>query len=565
MPPWFKRSLPWLAAALSGLLCALAFPRWNLPALAWLWQWPLLAVLWLGPALSRRKAFALGCASVGSFFLVSLSWLWELGRTVENVWAGLAAWTLLPLYLSLYGGAWAMVAATAGRWRPPLPPASAGPAEGWLSRALSANLPGLKAAFINAAAWVALEWLRGIVFTGFGWNGLGVSQYRTTVLIQIADITGVAGLSFLLIFVGQVGFITVARFIREMRDRRLRRPHLDFAAAMSLLVFTFLYGVTRLMEPRGETVPLRTMVVQLAIPIDHPYTRESLERVYEDYHDLTATFATLGEGVDLVVWPESAVPGDFHSPGIQRKLDLTLAQGNFHLLTGADVHVIGTGADYNCMVLMKDRAAEGQIHEKRHLVPFGEYIPLRGSFPLFAWATGSMIPSDFAAGTSTTPLQMTDPRIGIIPLICFEDTMGRLARDFVRPGPQLMVNATNGAWFWDSANMEQHLANAVFRTVELRRPMVRAGNTGVSCFIDERGHLLSEGGVDRIRDPDGTSTFVRGTLTQTVAVPLNGRLTFYARHGERFAQACALAALLALALHGWESRRKRTPEAGNKS
>lgn len=143
--------------------------------------------------------------------------------------------------------------------------------------------------------------------------------------------------------------------------------------------------------------------------------------------------------------------------------------------------------------------------------------------------------------------------------------MGRLARDFVRPGPQLMVNATNGAWFWDSANMEQHLANAVFRTVELRRPMVRAGNTGVSCFIDERGHLLSEGGVDRIRDPDGTSTFVRGTLTQTVAVPLNGRLTFYARHGERFAQACALAALLALALHGWESRRKRTPEAGNKS
>ncbi|MGD9747038.1 MAG: apolipoprotein N-acyltransferase [Verrucomicrobiales bacterium] len=554
MPPFFKRHWPILAAILSGVLCGLAFPLWNVSALAWLWQWPLLAALWLAPPVTRRRAFGLGFLMSYAFFLTSLWWLHELGRTAGSLWAGLAAWTLLPLYLALYGGVWAVVVATAGRWRP-VEATSSGERRHWLSGLVTASLPGLFAAGLNAATWTGLEWLRGVAFSGFGWNSLGVSQYRSPVFIQIADFTGVAGVSFLLLFAGQIGFLTVVRLIREMRDRRLMRPHLDFTLAMALVMITVLYGIARLTpRPDEKTVPVRTLIVQLATPIDLPVTRETLEKIYEDYHDLTSAFCGLGGGVDLVVWPESALPGQFYQRGLQERIDLTLAQGNFHLLTGGDIHEMGTGEDYNCLILMHRRAIEGQIHRKRHLVPFGEYIPLRESFPLFAWVTGSMVPSDFSAGTNSEPLRMEDSPVSLIPLICFEDTMGELARDFVRPEPQIIVNGTNGAWFWESANMEQHLANAIFRAVELRRPMVRAANTGVSCFIDQRGRLIDQGGIDRIEDPDTGSTFTRGTLTQTLDVPLAGEITFYAAHGELFGKLCGVSALLVLA-GGWLRRK----------
>jgi apolipoprotein N-acyltransferase len=123
--------------------------------------------------------------------------------------------------------------------------------------------------------------------------------------------------------------------------------------------------------------------------------------------------------------------------------------------------------------------------------------------------------------------------VQVAPLICFEDTIGDLARQFVLRGANLLVDITNDAWFLRSAGSRQHLANAIFRCVETRRPMARAANTGVTCFVNEFGRV-----TQMLQDERG-STFAEGVLTGEIKIPMERELTFYTRHGELFAKMCA--------------------------
>ena len=164
-------------------------------------------------------------------------------------------------------------------------------------------------------------------------------------------------------------------------------------------------------------------------------------------------------------------------------------------------------------------------------MPFGEYLPLR-NVPGMELLLGGVIQGDFAAGKSTEPMILARPDgVQIIPLVCFEDTIGRLARKFVRDAPQLIVNMTNDGWFLQSEENEVHLANAKFRCVELRRPMARACNTGVTCFVDALGRI---GKHDTLRDPKTGSYFLKGALPKEIFLPKNPIMTFYARHGDVF-------------------------------
>jgi len=175
-----------------------------------------------------------------------------------------------------------------------------------------------------------------------------------------------------------------------------------------------------------------------------------------------------------------------------------------------------------------------QVYRKIHLVPFGEYIPLRHSFPLFAAIASTWVPGDFMPGNEHTVFTLTDSDVHVAPLICFEDTVGDLVRHFVSNGANILVDITNDGWFLHSFGSHQHLANAIFRCVENRRPMVRAANTGVTCFVNEFGR------VTQLLQDDTGSTFNEGALTGEVQVPQNGELTFYARHGEWFAESCSV-------------------------
>src|SRR6202040_732374 len=181
-------------------------------------------------------------------------------------------------------------------------------------------------------------------------------------------------------------------------------------------------------------------------------------------------------------------------------------------------------------------------------VPFGEYIPLRYSFPPFAAIAGIWVPGDFAAGTTYTVFDLTNGQAKVAPLICFENTVADLVRRFVVDGANLLVDVTNDGWFLHSSGSGQHLANAIFRCVENRRPMIRAANTGVTCFVNEFGH------VTQILQDDTGNTFSEGVLTGEINVPQDGYLTFYAQHGEWFAKLCVV--VTAIAILGALIRRK---------
>ena len=187
---------------------------------------------------------------------------------------------------------------------------------------------------------------------------------------------------------------------------------------------------------------------------------------------------------------------------------------------------------YNAAVLVSAADQQMQVYRKLHLVPFGEYIPLRKSFPLFAAVAGKWVPGDFDRGHDYTVFQLANENVRIAPLICFEDTIGELTRQFVRRGANLLVNVTNDGWFLHSAGSRQHLANAIFRCVETRRPMVRAANTGVTCFVNEFGRV-----TQMLQDETG-STLTEGVLAGDVTVPTTGGSPFMSSMVNGF-QSCA--------------------------
>jgi len=194
------------------------------------------------------------------------------------------------------------------------------------------------------------------------------------------------------------------------------------------------------------------------------------------------------------------------------------------------------------------------LHHKIHLVPFGEYVPLREEFPLLAKIVGNLVPDDFDPGKEFTLLEMESKPVKLGPLVCFEDTLGDLARCFASLGAQAFVVVTNDGWFNESAGSLQHLRNALFRCVENNLPMIRVANTGVTCAIDRHGVVR-----EVLRSPSG-STFEPGILFSKISVPQTPAPTLYARYGEIFSISClVLSAIVAGISLIRLSRRKISP------
>jgi len=507
------RFWPWLAAVVSGLLLVLCFPRFSQGWLCWIALTPLIAAVWFGKNGGIKRAALLGYITGLVFFWGVFSWL----TTVTG-----AGWFLLPFYLALYPAAWA---------------AFLGAARG-LAGDFTRSGANLRLAAVGAAAWVALEWLRGLGAISFGWNGLGVALHADLSLIQIAEFTGVGGLSFMVAFTNLIVVITACRFLSEARLKRVR-PHWDFSVNMALIAAVFAFGVRVIFAPVDRTgVPLRVAAVQANIPQNQKFDRAFGKLIQERYTALTEMALTTRP--QLLLWPEAATPGSMYESKEMFEFVSSFAKrGDLNFLLGT-LDFDEAQHDFNIAALFTDGGRKVQTYRKIHLVPFGEYIPFRRSFPPFEWIIGGLVPGDFTPGVEYTVLKLEQPAVNLAALVCFEDTLGDLTRRFVLGGAQLLVNVTNDGWFLRSQGAEQHLANAVFRAVENRRPLVRAANTGVTAFIDPLGRV-----VNSFR-PDG-NPFAEGVLSDTVQIPPeSARQTFYTRHGERFSQGCAVLSLVAL-------------------
>jgi apolipoprotein N-acyltransferase len=551
----FARLWPWVAAVGSGLLCAACFAPFEQTWLCWFCLVPLLGAVWFSGARVKRRWLRnalLGYVAGLAFFWTAFSWL----TTVT-----IPGWFLLQFYMALYFAFWSWMAGLVrpGEGTPnaePVPPP--GKWDSMLSAAGRAPRPmpvspwlrsttNLALAFLLASVWVAMEWLRGWIFSGFPWNNLGVALHANWIIIQAAEFTGAAGLSFVVAFANVIALTTVRRLILEARWH-VMRPHWDVNFTMLGIVALIAFGWHAARTPR-DLRPIRIAAVQANIARAEKFDPQFQDKIFDQFTRLSAIALKSEQKLDLLIWPESSMPG----PVLQDAESYRFVT-DFSASTKTDL-LLGTideedGRAYNAALLVSDAGRGVQVYRKVHLVPFGEYIPARHTVPLLARIIGDQVPGDFDAGHEYTVFRLTNPDVRVAPLICFEDTIGELTRRFVlpdhgQPGANLLANVTNDGWFLHSAASHQQLASAIFRCVETRRPLVRAANTGVTCFVNELGR------VTQILKDDTGNTFMEGVLTGEVNVPIGGELTFYVRHGEWFAQGCtALTALLVIFVLG---------------
>jgi apolipoprotein N-acyltransferase len=574
LPSKVLRLWPWLAAIATGLLCAGCFAPFNYDWLCWIALTPLLAAIWFSGGESKRRwgrDLLLGYVAGLAFFWVVFSWLYTV--TVPGM-------ILVGIYMACYFAAWSWLC---GLLRPGLRTVREKPIEGVdaVSRRLNekyaaehgslpeimttsgseispdsparrspwlSSINNLRLAFLLAAAWVAHEYLRGIVFSGWSWNSMGSALHSKLVVIQIAEFTGVAGLSFMVVFTNVILLATARRFILETQVKPMR-PHFDLTLTMAGIIGVMGFGLHAL-NVRRESKPLNVALVQPNIPREEKFTVEFANKTFDLFTRLSRPAVEGNAPADLLVWPESSMPGPVLNDELSHKFVMDFsASAKTDLLLGT-IDLDETGV-YNAAMLVSDAGARIQVYRKVHLVPFGEYVPGRHTIPLLARIVGDQVPADFAFGKEHTVFKLTNDKARVAPLICFEDTVGDLTRQFVLAGANLLVNVTNDGWFLRSAGSRQHVASAVFRCIETRLPMVRAANTGVTCFINEFG------GITQMLVDENGSPFTEGTLTGQVAIVANPEPTFYVRHGELFAYVCVAVSVLTLAFLAARSLLRR--------
>jgi len=505
-----------LLPALGGLLAAVPF---LLPSLTFspaalaslIGLIPLLLALQSARALSSRRrswwsGFRMGWSFGAVFFIASLWWLGHV--TVPGMLA-------LCAYLALYPAVWAGCAALI---RPQSTRAS------------------ITSALALAGLWCGLEWLRSSLLSGFPWNGIAVPLGSIPGLRDWAPLLGVTGTAFF-----PVAFQSLLV--------PLSHPRPQLLAALTLTTAAFL-PLAFPHHPDNSLPPLRVALLQPNVSMqDKMFGDDSIQQ--QRYDDLIASsFAAINaSSPDLIVWPESALPGRFHYAVNEKAFDSLLASGST-LITGCDADSIegaapGDWNPRNCVALLQGDSSQFLLHAKVQLVPFGEFIPFRRQLPFLENMLGNLIPRDFVRGTVTAPFPASGPIPAIIPLVCFEDSVGSHVRRFVRPEPQLIVNVTNDNWFHQSPAAHVHAINARWRCLELRRPMIRSANTGITCTIDTDGRISA------------LPPFTNGVLDTSIA-PTSGPPTPFARFGNLFsaaAGALGLAAIIVL------SRRRLAPAA----
>jgi len=348
--------------------------------------------------------------------------------------------------------------------------------------------------------WIAFESLRGIFFGGFGWALLGYSQYKNLFLIQIADKAGVWGVSFLIVLIN----LALLQLLRMIKERRSLWP-LPACIWVSILclMFSFLYGAFRLNQPVAHP-DLKISLIQANIPQEQKWDPRFAQSILERYR--TLTLAAAKEKPDLIVWPESSVPGYLvDEPKLYKEITDLAKKIDCYLLVGSPREDYPTQTYYNSAFLFNNQGRLLRFYDKIHLVPFGEFIPYENIF----WFLKNTPIADFSAGNDYTVFQLNNAslRKNFATLICFEDVFPRLVRRFREEEADFLITITNEAWFGKTSEPEQHLAISVFRAIENRCWFLRCANTGISCFIDPYGRIRKK--VEK----NNEDIFVKGIAT----------------------------------------------------
>jgi apolipoprotein N-acyltransferase len=382
-----------------------------------------------------------------------------------------------------------------------------------------------------AGLWVVLEWVRMCLFTGFPWLPLAASQWERPILLQSAAFTGFWGISFILIFFNLALALYLVRLVDFVRRRSGRFCPEFYLSLVFLFVGSF--GLFRTATGQKREPLMRAGIAQPYIPQvikwDPAEAQGILDTIYRTTLNLKALEPT------VMFWPEAVTPlavvGNASMQGwvemVSRDLEAPIVLGG--IAFGEDEE--GGELWHNAVFLVKpDTGLSPVYYAKRHLVPFGEYIPFRRFFP---WAAKFVpIGGDFVPGKTSGLLSVNLPErtLSLGSLICYEDVFPALARRTTIDGAALLYVATNNAWYGEGAAAFQHAAHSVLRAVENRRPVLRTGNGGWSGWIDEYGLIRNV-----LVNDEGTIYFRGGSVFEVDRDRRwVGRLSFYTRYGDWF-------------------------------
>jgi apolipoprotein N-acyltransferase len=400
------------------------------------------------------------------YYPIMLNWITiVLGRYGNlPLWLAIPALLLLAFYMSLYLAGFA---------------------------ALSCHLQKrYSLIWIAPTIWVAMDSLRAWLFTGFPWFDLAYTQFRNPLLIQIADITGHHGVSFMVVMVNTLIFHAFGNYRKQHTIKSGSDFAFGTAIALILLILAYNLGKFSLLEKQlAVSETMGVAVVQGNISQDQKWLPQFQHQTLGKYLDLSRQVME-NQKPALIVWPETALPFYLdESSALRRKIATLVApHPELTILAGAPHREMSPEGDtryYNSAFFLNAKGLGPERYDKHHLVPFGEYVPLKRFLPFLAPLVETV--ADFTPGISMEPISCHNIRVGV--LICFESIFPALARQQTKNGAELLVNLTNDAWYGRSSAPWQHLSMAVFRAVENRRSLSRAANTGISGFIDPLGRM----------------------------------------------------------------------------
>ncbi|MDD5140406.1 MAG: apolipoprotein N-acyltransferase [Verrucomicrobiales bacterium] len=539
----------YLLAIVAGLLLAAAFPNPGIAGFAWVAP-ALMLVAALGQ--SGGDAFRVGYVAGISFWLASLYWLLLIPVAGYPV----LGWVALSAFMALYFAVWTWLFAGkigAGTWT-------------------RRNLWALA----GAATWVGLEMIRARFLGGFPWNMLGTSQYQLTPLIQIAAVTGVYGVSFLVVWVSLSLFSAMLAIFSKPDARFAWQPEVFLPLLVVAILFaTGSFQMRAKPDSSFSPAPLRITMIQPSVPQSMIWDSSANSNRFQQLLALTekalasSTIAPpngqtdeVRGSTDLLIWPESALP-EFDEASYAAITNLVRAH-HVWMMFNADDAVWRPDAkgknDYdvfNSAFLFDPDGKFVSVYHKQKLVIFGEYIPLVRWLPFVKWLTP--ITGGYEAGEKPGSFELerrppARPEINVIslnagpeagapiktaPLICFEDMFPQTARDSARDDIDFLVNLTNDGWFGEGAEQWQQAAAGIFRAVENGLPLVRSCNNGVTCWIDTHGRVRQV-----FKDATG-GIYGPGWMTMELPLPAEKPApTFYNRHGDWFGWGCVWVAVM---------------------
>ena len=478
-----------------------SFPPGKLDWLAWFALVPLLKSI---DNESPSQAFRFGFIAGFTHYLTLIYWVVVVLKHYGdlNLLISLCVLIIFCLYLSLY------------------------PA---LFSYLITHIQGTRFPVIMmAATWVGIEYIRAKFLTGFPWCLLGYTQYRHIGLIQIADLVGVYGISFLVAISNAL--IYNLFFSRNSHKKRVFRWEIPIIVLMA--AFTLAYGHQRLSgnkmnekDKNAINIAIIQGNIDQSLKWDPLYQKNTID-IYRRLSHITYNFKPR-----LIVWPETSVPFFFQdNVRLAQKVFNISKESNADLIFGSPAYrkEIGSIKYYNRAYHLSPDSGLAGYYDKVHLVPFGEYVPLKRFLPFIR----RLVPAagDFDSGEKIEPLRLPYLSAGI--LICFEAIFPELARSQTKKGATILVNMTNDAWFGATSAPYQHLSMAAFRAVENGRPMIRAANTGFSAFISPQGKIINQSGL------------FNEEILRTEFKPADTSLRFYTRYGDIFAITLLIISLL---------------------